>query len=481
VLHWQKAVTEEPNAPAKLYLETENLITLTEATAHAHWQLNYNILHSGVRELKILTPQAWTLLSVACDGLQEWKPIETAQGPAVIITLAYAKKGTLSVILDAEQSVGEKQDVVEIPTLRPMGVEREQGTVGIEAKGAMELQVQESAGLNAIDPQELPGSLWQVATQPILFAFRYSQPYTLAVALKRHPEVPVLTTTVDEANAVTLVTDRGQMMTRIRYEVRNHLKQYLTLRLPEHAQLWSAFVAGAPVKPTLVENQTYRIPLAKSQMSNVEEGFPVEIVYYVPVPKFGIFGHRQATFPIPDAPVSRVLWSLYLPERYRFLHFGGDMEKGELASPLSALLGLARRDKSDSLSAAKQKEFSRERLNKDLQPMALAMNGAAALTETSVPVERQAELESEMIQTKPQTLASGVFPIAFNVPTSGQLFHFGQVMIVGQAPQITMTFVHVSALKMMVVILLASLALFLYRRRALWLPRVRPLGRLLHV
>lgn len=480
LLHWQQAV-EQSNEPAKLYVETENLITLTEGSAKAHWTLNYNILHQGVRNLRILTPEAWNILVVSCDGLQEWKPVETPQGPAIDIRLAYAKKDALQVHIEAERSLGEKEDVLDIPRLKPIGIEREQGTIGIEAKGALELQVQESSALNPIDPQELPGSLWQEATQPILFAFRYTKPHTLTVSVKRHPEVAVLTTTVDDANAVTLITPRGQMITRIQYQVRNHLKQYLSLQLPEGAQLWSAFVAGTPVKPTQVENRTYRIPLAKSQIDgNGQAGFPVEVVYFLPVPKFGIAGYRQTNFPVPDAPVSRVLWSLYLPERYRFLHFGGDFEKGERANPISSLLGRAVVEGSGGLMDLQDEEREKDaakKVKEDLKSMSFGVrNAALAMGAASEPFDKQAALEADMIgQQKPQALETGVFPVDFEVPASGQLFRFGQVMIVGQNPRVTMTFVHVTVIKALGVIFLGLLAGGIYRSRALLIAAMHPL------
>ncbi len=477
-LHWQKALADEATEPAKLYVESENLLTLTEGTARGHWNLNYTILHRGIREIRVLVPEAWNILSVACDGIQEWKPIETPQGPAIVVQLAYAKKGNLQVSIEAEKAIGEKEEVLEVPRVKPLGVEREQGTIGIEAKGALELQVQESSGLNAIDPQELPGSLWLVATQPILFAFRYTKPYALSVSMKRHPEVAVLTTTVDDANAVTLMTERGQMVTRIDYQVRNHLKQYLSLRLPPNAQLWSAFVAGVPVKPTQVENgHSYRIPLAKSQIENGgQQGFPVEIVYYMPVPKFGVVGYRTTSFPIPDAPVSRVFWSLYLPERYRFLHFGGDMEKGSLARALSSLSGQAvldERPKSMPVDAVRSKEG---RFHADLKKMVSSMAAGVGGEESDAPAKRQARLESEMLSGNVQQMVAGVFPIAFNVPTSGQLFHFGQVMVVGSEPQVTMTYVHLYVMKTVYFLILGFLLALAWLKRSHWTPFLRTLA-----
>src|SRR5258708_38936368 len=98
------------------------------------------------------------------------------------------------------------------------------------------------------------------------------------------------------------------MITKVHYQVRNQLKQYLSVRLPKDAALWSAFVAGEPVKPTQAQDGSYRIPLAKSQLGDQgQQGFPVELIFYRNVPKFMPVGYRAMALPMPDAPVSRMI------------------------------------------------------------------------------------------------------------------------------------------------------------------------------
>lgn len=470
-LHWQKALPEEAAGPSKLYVNLETLFTVSEAALRGSWTLHYTILHRGTRELRIAVPEIWNILSVNAEGLQEWKSIDSKEGKVLAIQLAYAKKGDLEVTVQTEKSLSEKETLAEIPRLRPVGIEREQGSMGLEARGTVELQVKESKGLNAIDPQELPRTIWNGASQPLLFAFRYTQPYSLVVGVTRHPEVPVLTTTVDEANAVTLLTARGQMMTRIRYQVRNNLKQYLALQLPRGSQLWSAFVSNQPVKPTRLENGAYRIPLAKSQLEvQGQQGFPVEIVYYTPTGPFLPVGYKAALFPVPDAPVSRVLWSLYIPTRYRVAHFGGDMEEGEISQAVHSIAGLADVERTEleegkvgGLLAFKEK-FGRK-LRRALRRSDGAVSKNAALMDRMV--TRQMEMASEAMAPAEAT-AAGVYPVAFEIPSQGQLFSFTQVMIVDKSPSLSIFYVHHWIIRCLLGLLFAGLAalLYIYRKAA---------------
>jgi len=475
-VRWQKALPEEAAGPAKVYLDAQNLITVSEGTLKAHWNLDYSILRRGVRELKVLMPADWNILSVVCDGLQEWKTIDSPKGPVLLVQLAYARKGNVAVGIQIERALSDKDEVIDLPQIKAFDIEREQGTVGVEAKGVVELAVQNAEGLQAIDPRELPGALWQSATQPILFAFRYTKPHALELSVKRHPETPVLTTTVDDANAVTVLTERGQLITKIRYQVRNQLKQYLAVRLPQGTELWSAFVAGEPVKPMKAEDGTFRIPLAKSQLENQgQSGFPVELITYRPITKFWPIGYKALTLPMPDAPVSRMLWSVYLPEKYRFPYFGGDVEKGDMAQSWSALQGQARIDSSEMASSNGANLRDREGLKEDLRKLTTHMGAAksmAASAEADELVEKQAALAGSLFEANaPLPTATGVFPVAFELPTSGQLFHFGQIMVVGQDPQLTMYYLHGRIIQGLVFLILLGMGYYLLKVE--WLEGIR--------
>jgi len=470
-VRWQKALPEETAGPAKLYLDTQSLLTVSEGTLKAHWNLNYSVLRHGVRELRIQMPENWNVLAVTCDGLQEWKTIDSSKATVLLVQLVYARKGNVELSIQMERALGDKDEVIEIPRLKALDIEREQGTVGVEIKGAVEVAVQNAAGLQAMDPRELVGGLWQSASQPIMLAFRYTKPSTLELSIKRHPETPVLTTTVDDANAVTVLTDRGQLITKIRYQVRNQLKQYLAFKLPPGTELWSAFVAGEPVKPMKAEDGTFRIPLAKSQLENQgQAGFPVELITYRQSSKFMPIGLKTLTLPMPDAPVSRMLWSVYLPEKYRFPYFGGDVEKGAMAEPWNALQGNAIVDHSEGRDSGVLGQKDKEWYREDLKKLTGRMMAVSALKSAAADeiVAKQADMAASLFQEKNAIpVSTGIFPVAFELPASGQLFHFGQIMVVGQDPQLTMAYLHVRILHVLFLLLLGSVGMFMHRRRSI--------------
>ena len=79
--------------------------------------------------------------------------MDTDEGPVLVVELTYARKGNLGVELQMERALSDKDEVLDLPHVSAQGIEREQGTIGVEAKGAVEVAAQNTEGLQAIDPR----------------------------------------------------------------------------------------------------------------------------------------------------------------------------------------------------------------------------------------------------------------------------------------------------------------------------------------
>src|SRR5207247_11097600 len=94
--------------------------------------------------------------------------------------------------------------------------------------------------------------------------YRYLRPgYKLAIEARRFEEAAVLQALVDSAHLTTVVADDGQMMTEMTLAIRNNGLQHLEIELPPNTKVWSAFVAGQPVRPSQ-SNGKLMLPLEPS-------------------------------------------------------------------------------------------------------------------------------------------------------------------------------------------------------------------------
>lgn len=424
---WHRALPVEQALPRKIYVDGETLFTVSEGALRGQWTLRYTVLHQAAQQLALRLPEGWNVLNVAADGLEDWKTTESEEGPQLSVRFTHPRKGMLVLTVEAERGLNEKEDLVPLPRLAPLDVERQTGIIAIQAKGAVEVTVPEAAGVQGLDPQELPPALWAQAQSPLLFAFRHTGRPELSLAVTRHPDVPVLATTVDMANALTLMTKRGETVTRVQYHVRNRVKQHLAVTLPASAALWSAFVGGEPVKPTRLPDGGYRLPLRRANGTEGDQVL-VEIVYFMKQSAVGLAGRRALDLPLPDAPVSQAFWSLYLPSDAHPLRFAGDMD------PQNAVIRPMDEPWTRRMSAAvggmARKSFALLGKEDDEN-----MNAPAPM------MELQSRLLADSLDRREDKgSVSGVFPVYFQIPTEGSLYHFGRSMIVGESPRLTFAY-----------------------------------------
>ena len=212
--------------------------------------------------------------------------------------------------------------------------------VAIESAGRDQVQVDEDSlrEMEALGRQQrewemLKGTLGREMTLAYLVAADARQP-----RLRFHTEQRAAVETVGAAIGLaetTLVLDangayRAQQVLR----VDNSTEQFLEIRLPEGAALWTARVAGEPVKPIAKPQAAatqrceaasrVRIPLIKTAPG--ELCYDVVLKYGGRMPALGTLGRVE--FPLvhcenirPDLSQVR----LYVPEQYGWFDFGGTM------------------------------------------------------------------------------------------------------------------------------------------------------------
>jgi len=127
--------------------------------------------------------------------------------------------------------------------------------------------------------------------------------------------------------AILVVDASGAYRGQQSYRIQNFTEQYLDVRLPTGASLWTAIVAGEPVKPIPgATADEARIPLVKSAAG--EADYEVVLKYAGQLPKPNIF--RKIEFPLVKTvnihPEKSGL-ELHLPESQQWFNFEGSMRE----------------------------------------------------------------------------------------------------------------------------------------------------------
>ena len=120
------------------------------------------------------------------------------------------------------------------------------------------------------------------------------------------------------------------MMTELSLAIRNNARQYLQVTLPQGAQVWSAFVGGRAVRPSLRDGKLL-LPMDRS--SGDDAPITVELTY-VSAEKFPRGrGRVEMIAPALDVPLKNANWELYLPPDYRYGNFEGSMTHATSEAP----------------------------------------------------------------------------------------------------------------------------------------------------
>ncbi|MBL8024510.1 MAG: hypothetical protein JNK54_09575 [Elusimicrobia bacterium] len=325
---WNPLAPDTAKGPAHVYADVDHLISVQEDALRVVSQIGLDVLQNTINTLTLDLPDGFTVLDVKGDAVRDWQ--ENGGSPSTLsIPFKAARKGRMDFVVILERVLPVEKTTTIFTGLTVRGAVRQRGHLGVELNSDAELPPPVTEGLDPKDPfRELPSTLTGQSTR-LLFGYKYVRtPFSLALTLARHESVNLIPAVIDRAEGTSVIRPDGKIVHRVTYSLRSSAKQFLEVSLPKGAQLWSAFVEGAPVKPVQGDGDKTLIPLVRS-LRAPNNAFPVELVYYEERPRLSFWGRENLQLPIPDVLVSRLQWSVVTPPDQNFIYFGREFEKPE--------------------------------------------------------------------------------------------------------------------------------------------------------
>ena len=351
---WKLEVATETLAPW-LRAEIANTFTVTETLVSGRALVRYDIQNAPTKELRLRIPAAFKNVEISGANIRRKEIIVGGRSSATpanenesgspgtrpsgagandvvwAVELQSKVRGFYTLTVTWEQPRAAKSGPLELAGVNAENVERETGLLAIVARPP--LQVTEAAVTNLLQVDTRDWPEWAGrADEATVLAYRYLRPgYRLALDAKRFEEAGVLQALVENLQMSTVVADDGQMMTVMTLAVRNNGRQYLEVGLPPGTtNVWSAFVAGQAVRPS-VQGGKLMLPLERSGA----EGAPVsvELTYVGTNPFPQRRGAVAFVSPQLDLPLKNARWELYLPPDYDYTDFGGTMKPERVGVP----------------------------------------------------------------------------------------------------------------------------------------------------
>ncbi|HMD07617.1 MAG TPA: hypothetical protein VKH63_08785 [Candidatus Acidoferrum sp.] len=335
---WKRKTEDHRSTQAlRLRGSLTELTGLGEDTTTVVAEVNVEVTQGAAREVRISLPDKVTVNQVAGAMVADW---EMKDGQLAVTFLEPVEQNAKFIVSGETRSPRDGQ--IEIPLLRLLNAERDTGGVAVEVLGAGEIKEFKAEGLENADATDL-SEIVSSRQSTSLSAFRYragdaKTARSLTVNVARYTPQAVLMASVAEARYNVLITNEGKLLVQARYAVRNNQRNFLKITLPQGATLWSASLAGKPVRPGQSPDGSVLLPLEKAHAGEDSPEFAVEVVYISRGTAWNDKGQFKLALPALDLPVSRTGMLVFHPPLFKVTPEIGSFRAEAYADPTSAAL-----------------------------------------------------------------------------------------------------------------------------------------------
>lgn len=329
--------------------DTVTNVRVTDRAIEETILLDFSIARAGIRELSFLLP-TWMSEARVSVPLLRLKTVEPISADLVRVRLQLQDTvmGQLRVLVENDRLL--TPEIHRVPVARVETGRTNRRFAVLEAAGRDELVIEKLEGFEPLSRQQ---SQWEEVSS--MFGGKITEAYEadsdviepqLAYTLKDRALVQTVAARIGLAQTLLVLDENGAYRAVQLYRLDNRTEQFLEIELPEGARLWTASVAGEPIKPTsgsLTSTGTgqsssrrcLRIPLVKTSAGDLD--YEVVLKYGGTLPALG----RSSSVTVPliralniNAELSQV--RLWLPDTYAWFDFDGTMrvvkDEGELAA-----------------------------------------------------------------------------------------------------------------------------------------------------
>jgi autotransporter-associated beta strand protein len=326
--------------------ETISNVRVTDRAVEETILLDFTIQNAGIRRLSFLLPASMKGYRLNARMLRN-KPVDEEADGMIRVPLEFQEEvmGQLRVLVENDRLLkrGETYSAP-IPVVDEKDWRTDRQYVSLQSAGRDEVEISTPVGLEALWPQQkqwdlLKGKLGGGSITHAYLVAGDAKSARLEFKTKGREAVKTAGARIGLAQATLVLDNQGAYRAEQIYHLDNTTEPFLEIRLPAGAQLWTARVAGEPVKPAKAaqsnDDRLVRIPLVKTAPGDLD--YMVVLRYGGKLRAPGSLG--SVGFPLVHTVNIRPELSqvrLYLPKTHSWSNFGGTMrlvtEEADLAA-----------------------------------------------------------------------------------------------------------------------------------------------------
>lgn len=414
------------------------LVSLNEDSTAIVAESEIQVTQGEAREVRIHLPEKINVNQLSGAGVADWE----VHGDELAVTFIEPVAHSAKFVLSCETRLPRDGEIA-IPLLRLVDAERETGGIAVEVLGAGEIKEPKSKGLEEADASDL-GEMIAGRESPALAAYRFRNgdpaDRQLTLDIVRYAQQAVLLANVEEARYRVLLSNDGKDLVQARYAIRNNQRNFVKVTLPAGATVWSAALAGKPVRPGQSPDGSLLIPLEKSRGGEDAPEFIVEMVYFTRGGKWDDKGNYALALPALDLPVSRTGLLVYYPPRFKLTAEPGVFRTETYQNPTAAVFS------SEPYMPSSVVVAGTTGIGTGTGGGVGSGYGAGVgLPQANQPMDRKdadtRELVNKFFAKSQGARAKGILPIRVDFPAFGpSLFLVAELTSAGQVPQSSLNY-----------------------------------------
>jgi len=337
----------------RLSAESVGLVTAERTKLTGDWRITYNISRAQTRRLYLLAEKSLgRQIKIEAPGRRiSSKNIVAPGGKTLVLPQALAEAydlwqltldgeatGTVPIVVHYDRPLPEGR--FDVPLIRPAGAAQASELLAVQASEELALAV-DSRGVGLIDALDLPPLPGQVRRLLAAFRLEGTTPpsgadagVTLETTVHETYAIPPALATT--ATLTTYLDARGAQRTDAVLQIVNAGVQFLTIRLPEHAKLWSVRVGADQAKPKRNARGDYLVSLPRWTSPQ-----PVKVIY-ASGPEAGTSRRpgrvKLTALALPGMRINELAWEVYPPPGYRITSQDSRMDSPDMPRPVPAYI-----------------------------------------------------------------------------------------------------------------------------------------------
>ncbi|MCD6394623.1 MAG: hypothetical protein J7M40_14105 [Planctomycetes bacterium] len=322
-----------------------------------HWRITYTISRASARKLYLLADRSLgRKIDIQSQTVRlTSKNIVAPGADTIVLTDEIARRYNLwlldlddkrlgNVVVDASYERPLKEESVAAELIRPIcagGTDEqllsEQLAIQASEQLAMDITADGAKEMDAVDLDPLP-----VAAGRILSAWRLAgaaaneqKDASFKLETKVHENYPIPVALAMSSRLRTYMDVSGGQRTEGVFSVANAGMQFLTIRLPKDAELWSLSVAGVQVKPQRSAGGDYQVSIGRSR-----QRVQVKLVYACQPAAAGLDKLQLGGVQLVGVQTNESRWEVYPPPGYAVVDQQTSMEMTGRVHPKPAFVSL---------------------------------------------------------------------------------------------------------------------------------------------